>query len=177
VYYRTPLRVQWKGRDLYCTNTVIISLYGNEEKKLKRNKSRKKGVSPVIAVLLMIAIAVAAAILVYVWSMGLIGTLTGGGGQQTREQIIVDAYTWKSDTMTLYFRNVGQTEVVLDAIYVSGTPVASSMSTVLSVQSPVVSVSVTTPSGSFTQGVAYTIKCVTKTGGVFTFSLTYGKGA
>jgi flagellin-like protein len=143
---------------------------------LKRNNQRKKGVSPVIAVLLMIAIAVAAAILVYVWSMGLIGTLTGGGGQQTREQIIVDAYTWKTNTMTLYFRNVGSSEVVLDAIYVSGTPVASSMSTVLSVQGPVQPITVTT-SGTFTQGVAYTIKCVTKTGGVFTFSLTFGGGA
>lgn len=143
---------------------------------MKRNNQRKKGVSPVIAVLLMIAIAVAAAILVYVWSMGLIGTLTGGGGQQTREQIIVDAYTWKTDTMTLYFRNVGSSEVVLDAIYVSGTPVASSMSTVLSVQGPVQPITVTT-SGTFTQGVAYTIKCVTKTGGVFTFSLTFGGGA
>lgn len=42
----------------------------------------EKGVSPVIAVLLMIAIAVAASILVYVWSMGLIGTLTTGGGSR-----------------------------------------------------------------------------------------------
>ena len=144
---------------------------------MKRNKSKKRAVSPIIAVLLLIAIAVAAAILVYVWSMGLIGTLTGGGGQQTREQIIVDAYTWKSNTMTLYFRNVGQTEVVLDAIYVSGTPVASSMSTVLSVQGAVVTVPVTTPAASFTQGGSYIIKAVTKTGGVFTFSLTYGGGA
>jgi flagellin-like protein len=144
---------------------------------MERNKSKKKGVSPVIAVLLMIAIAVAAAILVYVWSMGLIGTLTGGGGQQTREQIILDAYTWNNSTMTLYLRNVGGTNVVLDAIYVSGTPVASSMGQTVFVQSPVVSVPVTTPSGSFTQGVSYTIKCVTKTGGVFTFSLTFGKGA
>ena len=144
---------------------------------MEKNKSKKKGVSPVIAVLLMIAIAVAAAILVYVWSMGLIGTLTGGGGQQTREQIIVDAYLWQGNTMTLYFRNVGSADVVLDAIYVSGTPVASSMNTIISVQSPVVSVNVATPSGSYTQGVAYTIKCVTKTGGVFSFSITYGKGA
>ena len=143
---------------------------------MKRNNQRKKGVSPVIAVLLMIAIAVAAAILVYVWSMGLIGTLTGGGGQQTREQIIIDAYVWKGSDMALYFRNVGSSEVVLDAIYVSGTPVASSMEQILTVLGPVEPITVT-PSGTFTQGVAYTIKCVTKTGGVFTFSLTYGGGA
>lgn len=144
---------------------------------MKRNKEKRKGVSPVIAVLLMIAIAVAAAILVYVWSMGLIGTLTGGGGQQTREQIIVDAYTWKGGNMELYFRNVGSSEVVLDAVYVSGTPVTTGMGQVLTVQGPVQSVGLDTSGGTFTQGVAYTIKCVTKTGGVFTFSLTYGGGA
>ena len=56
---------------------------------MRKNRSNEKGVSPVIAVLLMIAIAVAAAILVYVWSMGIIGTLTGGGGQQVKEQVIL----------------------------------------------------------------------------------------
>jgi FlaG/FlaF family flagellin (archaellin) len=144
---------------------------------LKRNKSKKRAVSSIIAVILLIGVAVAAMILVYVWSMGLIGTLTGGGGQQTREQIIVDAYTWKGTTMTLYFRNVGSINVVLDAIYVGGTPVTSSLSTIISVQGAVVTVPLTTPAASFTQGGSYIIRVVTKTGGVFTFSLTYGGGA
>jgi len=160
----------------YTVHRLYSPLYGNELNILKRNKEKKKGVSPVIAVLLMIAIAVAAAILVYVWSMGLIGTLTGGGGQQTREQLIVDAYTWKGAQMELYFRNVGSAEVVLDAVYISGTPVASSMGQVLTVLGPVQPVTIPT-GATYTQGVAYTIKCVTKTGGVFTFSLTYGGGA
>lgn len=144
---------------------------------MKRNKSKKRAVSSIIAVILLIGVAVAAMILVYVWSMGLIGTLTGGGGQQTREQIIVDAYTWKGTTMTLYFRNVGSINVVLDAIYVGGTPVTSSLSTIISVQGAVVTVPLTTPAASFTQGGSYIIRVVTKTGGVFTFSLTYGGGA
>ena len=152
----------------------ILFPVGGEENKLER-VSNKKGVSPVIATLLMIAIAVTAAILVYVWSMGLIGTLTTGGGQQVREQVILDSYRWNatSSTMTLYLRNVGSSVVVLDAIYVGGTQVASNMGSTIAVQGPVVTVSIT-PSGSYTSGVAYTVKCLTKTGGVFTYSCIYG---
>ena len=134
----------------------------------------KKGVSPVIAVLLMIAIAVAAAILVYVWSMGLIGTLTTGGGAQTREQVIIDAYSWNATgNIILYTRNVGSSEVVLDAVYVGGSVASTDMGTTLPVQGPVTEVTVT-PTGSYTSGVAYTVKAITKTGGVFTFSLICG---
>ena len=135
----------------------------------------EKGVSPVIAVLLMIAIAVAAAILVYVWSMGLIGTLTTGGGSQTREQVIVDAYSWNQtgNTITLYARNVGSAEVILDAVYVGGNMASTNMGTTLPVLGPVIQVDVT-PGGTYTSGVAYTMKVITKTGGVFTFSLICG---
>jgi len=82
----------------------------------------------------MIAIAVAAAILVYVWSMGLIGTLTTGGGSQTREQVIVDAYAWNATgDMTLYLRNVGSAEVILDAVYVGGSVASTDMASTLPV--------------------------------------------
>ena len=135
----------------------------------------EKGVSPVIAVLLMIAIAVAAAILVYVWSMGLIGTLTTGGGAQVREQVILDAYAWNStdSTITMYLRNVGNSEVELDAVYVGGAVADSDMGTDLPVQGPVVTVTVT-PAGTYTEGVSYTVKAITKTGGVFTYALIFG---
>jgi flagellin-like protein len=141
---------------------------------LKR-KVNEKGVSPVIAVLLMIAIAVAAAILVYVWSMGLIGTLTTGGGSQTREQVIVDAYSWNASTnaITLYARNVGSAEVILDAVYVGGDVASTNMGTTLPVLGPVIQVDIV-PTGTYTSGVAYTMKVITKTGGVFTFSLICG---
>jgi len=138
----------------------------------------RKAVSPVISVLLMVAVAVAAAILVYVWSMGLIGTLQTGGGSQTREQIELDAYNWKTADLILYLRNVGASDVVVDAVYVAGEVVSSGMGVTVIVQGPVVPVTLTPP-GSITlaSGVAYTIKVVTKSGGVFTFSCIYGRGA
>jgi len=66
--------------------------------KVLGRKLNRKAISPVIATLLMIAIAVAASILVYVWSMGLVGSLQGTGGQQTREQLIMEAYVATNTT-------------------------------------------------------------------------------
>ncbi len=147
---------------------------------MRKPKSNEKGVSPVIAVLLMIAIAVAAAILVYVWSMGIVGTLTGGGGQQVKEQLIMDAYKWPGPDaqITMYVRNVGNAEVILDAVYVGGLNIATDMGTVIPVQGPVITVNLDAAGtgGTFTSGVAYTLKLVTKTGGVFSFSVVCGSG-
>ena len=131
----------------------------------------KKAVSPVIAVLLMIAIAVAAAILVYVWSMGLIGTLQTGGGQQVREQIEMVAYDWSvNGTLVLHLKNVGASDVIVDNVYVEG--VANPMSVSIPVRGSADATA--TNFGAATPGVAYTVKVVTQSGGVFSFSCIAG---
>lgn len=141
-----------------------------------RNKLNKKALSPVIAELLLIGIAVTAGVLVYAWSMGGVGTMTGGTGQQSSrfERLVLDAYDWpkSSNNITLYFKNVGSSVVVLDAIYVSGKPVKTNAGLVLSVQTQGV-ITVTPVGFTLTSGSSYTLKCVTKTGGVFTFSIIY----
>jgi flagellin-like protein len=134
-----------------------------------------RAVSPVIATLLMIAIAVAAAILVYVWSMGLVGTLQGTGGQQTREQLIVEAYNAIGDTWTLYIRNVGPTTSTIAAVYVEGTPVTVSGDTILT---PGASGTVTLSNLPTTNpGAAYTVKVVTTSGAVFSYSVIAGRAS
>jgi len=133
----------------------------------------KKAVSPVIATLLMIAVAVAASVIVYVWSAGLLGTLMGGGGSQVKEQLIVEAYSWLSaGTLTLNLRNTGSSTVTVDKVYVAGTSMSFTAATI----DPGFSTPVTvTISGlSLTSGTAYTLKIVTKTGGVFSYSCIYG---
>ena len=90
--------------------------------KIGKFKLSKRAVSPVIATLLMIAIAVAASIIVYVWSIGLLGGLMGGGGgQQTAEQLIMEAYdgvTAAGAKVTV--RNVGTKAITVAAGYVNG---------------------------------------------------------
>ena len=143
--------------------------------RIGKLKVNGRAVSPVIATLLMIAIAVAAAILVYVWSMGLVGTLQGTGGQQTREQLIVEAYVATASPLTLYIRNVGPTTSVVAAVYIEG--VKATIGGVTS-YSPGATGTLTINPGSgqtLTVGVGYTVKVVTASGAVFSYSIIYGR--
>ena len=92
----------------------------------------KKGVSPIIAVLLLIVIAVAAAIVLYSYVMGFIGT-TGTGTEIAQVRIVVDEANitkWDSSVVVIaWVRNVGTLAVNITAIYlvdVNGTVVYAS---------------------------------------------------
>jgi len=143
--------------------------------KIGKLKVSRKAVSPVIATLLMIAVAVAASVIVYVWSAGLLGTLMGGGGAQVKEQLIMEAYDWATSdtTLTLYLRNVGSSSLNITAIYVGGEP--SSSITGTTALDPGGSTDLDCAVTAGTPGVAYTVKVVTRTGAVFSFSCTAGR--
>ena len=150
--------------------------------RIGKMKFNRRAVSPVIATLLMIAIAVAASILVYVWSMGLIGTLQAGGGEQTKEQLIMEAYAWPDDgddDLTLYLRNVGSQTVVTDRLYINDDDgdIQSDATTVSFTPNEQNSVVFTLATGDFTPGVSYTVKVVTASGAIFTFSVIRGRAA
>ena len=83
----------------------------------------KKGVSPVIATLLLIVIAVAAAVVTYTFVMGFVGTSTASAST-AQGQLTYDAYKVVGDTsnsnITIYLRNNGGKSVIVDAVYVAG---------------------------------------------------------
>jgi len=91
------------------------------------NFSRKRAVSPIIASLLLIAIAVAAGIIVYVYVNSLAGGLTNGGGQQVSQQIQLEAYAFNTagtgtgQVVDIFMKNVGGSAVTINAIYFDGT--------------------------------------------------------
>ena len=84
----------------------------------------KKGVSPVIATLLLIVIAVAAAVVTYTFVMGFVGTSTASAST-VQGQLTYDAYKVEGTTgnasITIYLRNIGGKSVIVDAVYVAGT--------------------------------------------------------
>jgi len=143
----------------------------------------RKGVSPVIAVLLLIAIAVATGILVYVWVTGLAGTLQQSGGQQVTEQVELLAYDWSStDTLTLHLKNTGGIDVVIEKVYIDGEDVSSSVTEPGEFSSSGLTLSVgstnhikITNLTGYTAGTSHIVKIVTKTGGVFTFTVVAGR--
>jgi flagellin-like protein len=84
----------------------------------------KKGVSPVIATLLLIVIAVAAAVVTYTFVMGFVGTSTASAST-IQGQLICDVYKvegkYGNANITIYLRNIGGKAVTVNAVYVAGT--------------------------------------------------------
>jgi len=138
---------------------------------------RKKALSPVIAMLLLVATAVAASIITSVWSMSLLGGLMGTGGSQTKEQLIMESYDWRIlSSMKIVVRNVGTTSVSVAAVYVDGmTPSSGFTPSTLTVGDAIsYTLSVT---ATYTSGASCVLKVVSETGGTFVFSIIAGKAA
>jgi flagellin-like protein len=138
-----------------------------------------RGVSQVIAALLLIAIAVAAAILLYVFAIGLLGSLGTGGGGQTKEQLIMEAYNWDyaNGGITLTVRNVGPAAIDAEHtdVFVNGSPYGQLGGSCGTLQPGLsCSVAIDVSGGSFISGAAYPLKLVTPTGGVFSYSIIAG---
>jgi flagellin-like protein len=90
----------------------------------------RRGVSPIIATLLLIAIAVAAGIVVYVFVNGFAGNLTTGGGQQTTERLQMQSYNFQLSPQTcacvgqilqVFVVNSGSASTTISAVYLDGS--------------------------------------------------------
>jgi flagellin-like protein len=79
----------------------------------------KKGVSPVIAVVLMIAVAVSIAVIVYAWSTGFISKRSSVESAEV-EKLVIENMNLSGTSLTLYVRNQAHLGCVLDTIYVNG---------------------------------------------------------
>jgi len=116
---------------------------GSRDMKLKNlKKGRTKAVSPIIAVLLLILIAVAAAVLIYAWVIGYAGQIRPTT-PETSERLKIEAgklFIWTTDVKdedlgddatdnpsrmdvnaTLYIRNIGGTDVNITDVYLLTT--------------------------------------------------------
>ncbi len=96
-----------------------------------RTLNKRKAVSPVLATLLMIAVAVALAVVIFAWSQGFLSSTSSAVGteqgaqniaaqsQITIENVIPDA---SSNKTTIIIRNVGSVTVDVSSIQVIGLP-------------------------------------------------------
>jgi len=151
---------------------------------------RRRGISPVIAVLLLIVIAVAAAILTYVWITGYVGTLQSQAtAQQVQERLKIDGIkvdTSDEDVDLVYVRNIGDVQVKIAAVYLldsNGNILAINGSTLADdTLDPGELVTVKdknndeitwNPPVTLESGKAYVIKIVTDRGTEVTYQFTY----
>lgn len=80
---------------------------------------KTKGVSPVIAVVLMVAVAVSISVIVYAWSSGFISKRSSVESAEV-EKLVVEQMSLSGTSLTLYLRNQVHLNCVLDTIYVNG---------------------------------------------------------
>lgn len=90
---------------------------------------KRKGIDPIIASLLLIAIAVAAGVIVYIYVNGLAGGLTSGGGQQTTERLQLQAYSFSvspgscacsGQVLQMSLLDSGSGSTTISAVYFDG---------------------------------------------------------
>jgi len=118
---------------------------------LRKILRSKKGISPILATLLLIVIAVAAVIVTYAWVM----TFTGSQTQQAGVLLIKENVSWATGSISVVIRNTGTSNGKVMAVYV-GT--SSTNLTAATVSSP-------------------TLPATVSAGGSSTFTLTYSWSA
>jgi flagellin-like protein len=93
---------------------------GGKKMKLKRFRKNIKAISPIISVLLMIAVAVVAALVTYAWVRGFIGFTTNKTGKALQIQSIA----LSGGNLNVYVQNVGDSALNLNSgqcLYINGT--------------------------------------------------------
>ena len=107
-------------------------------RKITKIKRSIRAISPIIATLLLIAIAVVASLVVYAWVVGYIG----GATTKVGDAVQIQSYTSLDGDLTIYLQNTGQGLVHLSpagSVYVNdvlkqitespaGTPVTGQIS-------------------------------------------------
>ena len=137
-------------------------------RKIRKND---KGISPIIATLLLIAIAVVASLVVYAWVMGYIGFQTNNTGSAVQIQSVTFSGTSPNEKVaTVYLQNVGSNTITLTpstCLYINGaqdagasgptslpagnTATITSASAVTLASGQMVTVKVTTAGGTYSQ--------------------------
>ncbi|MEM3884767.1 MAG: archaellin/type IV pilin N-terminal domain-containing protein [Nitrososphaerota archaeon] len=79
----------------------------------------KSGISPVMATVILVAIAIVIAIAVAFWATGLVGVFT----RFEKIEIIAAVYDTNEGDVELLVRNTGSSPATIDAVYVNGRPV------------------------------------------------------
>jgi hypothetical protein len=162
----------------------------------------KKGIGEIVAALILISIVVAASIIIYVYSSGLLGSLQGARPQQPyTNQLTLEYYDWTTNTncgpgkdstlqtLCLTLRNAGSGFAVLADFFVAGVkvtaPIKGSCAAYTAKSLLPQSASGGTQSSctavlvianpTIVNGVAYSVRVVTVDGSVFSYSCIAGQ--
>jgi flagellin-like protein len=133
-------------------------------KNFRKFRKNVKAISPVLSVLMMIAVAVAASLVTYAWVMGYLGFTTAKVGKAIQIQSI----GIETGNLKVYVQNVGDSAVMLQnatCLYVDGVQQTTAIATYTGTSlqkgdTSTISVAVFT----VTQGHSYVVRVVTQDG-------------
>ncbi len=134
-------------------------------KELAKRHSDKDAISPIIATLLLILIAIAAGVIVYAYVIGFVGNSTNNNGQSTNT-LSVDQLSLASKVssvpVTVFVRNLGPgTELFNNGFYLKGTTTNMQLSPAVSMTlaSGAISVTNVALTATGTNSIVVTLTC------------------
>jgi flagellin-like protein len=93
----------------------FLNYQKGESMQAKNMLKSKKGITPVLATLLLIVIAVATIVVTYAW----ITIYMSSAGTQAGVMLNIDAISWPNNTsIVLYVRNTGTSDATISAVYI-----------------------------------------------------------
>jgi archaeal type IV pilus assembly protein PilA len=134
----------------------------------KRFMKNRKAISPIFATLILIAIAVIAGVVVYMFTSGTLATMTNGG-TAGQEKLTVQGASGTTGTVTVYVQQTSGPTASVNGLIIksqSGNTVASATVTPTTLASGVL----TTISGTMSPAIGagtYTVTVTTAAGGSF----------
>jgi flagellin-like protein len=143
--------------------------------KFSKMLRSKKAISPIFAALILIAIAVIAGIVVYMFTSGTIATMTGGG-TAGQEKVAVETVVPAVGSAMVWAKSTGGTDVTIDGAIIKdsgGTTVdvdnAPGVGTVgtLTLDSDGTLTDISVASAKLLSGEVYTITLTSEKGGSF----------
>jgi len=90
-----------------------------EDMPTKNVLKTKKAISPILATLLLIVIAVAAIVVTYAWVMTYMSSATHQAGVNLQED---SDCLWQTGNITIYIRNRGTSDAEIDKVYINSVP-------------------------------------------------------
>ncbi len=129
-----------------------------------------KALSPIFAVLILIAIAVIAGIIVYMFTSGYLGTMMGGGSAGQEKVAIESVQVISNTSITLWAKSTGGgaveiTEVILRDLHGNQVGAPATVTATLPADGTLTGVTPTTL--TLSPGVVYTAALVSKVGNQF----------
>ena len=138
---------------------------------MKSFMKSKKGISPILATLLLIVIAVAAVIVTYAWVMTFTGSTTSQAGAVLKLDNVRFYTDGNDDKIDITVRNTGTGEAQIDTVYV-GTSASNLQVTVHTGTDIIEAGSTTTVTMTYdwTDGTTYYFNIITEEGFEIPFS-------